>query len=200
MSKKLLIAIDVQNDFVKGGPLGYGYPEESNTEKLCAYVKRFDRESLDNLVLMTKDTHGDNFANTLEGKVLGVPHCRKGTEGWQTVNSNFGKTTNPKIEVMRLEEWADEVILKPTFGTFDLVKWIKNFEHQECEEVAEIQICGYDLAICVLANAVILRAAFPNKKIVVLKNLCGCIAKETFDAAETVLRCQQIEVADLIGA
>lgn len=184
MSKRLLVAIDVQNDFVEGGALSYRFPEESNTKAVVEYCRKWQKDSLENFLVCIQDTHTENYPTTLEGQKLAVPHCIKGTHGWETV----------KYGAKEIGDYADHCVLKPTFGTFDVVKWIKDFEHTECEEFSEIQICGYDMAVCVLANAVILRAAFPNKKIVVLKDLCGCINQWTFDAAVTVLNLQHIEI------
>ena len=194
MAKQLLVAIDVQNDFLKGGVLPYGYPKEDNLKKIMDYIhnfrlRGFEGPSKDYYLLATKDTHSADYHNSREGHFL-PEHCIKGTRGHDT--ACFFTTSAWKAQ--RLEEVADKVILKKTFGTFEIVKWVEEFEKTECEEIDEIQLIGYDLAICVLANAVILRAAFPNKKIAVLKDLCGCVSKETFDAAIKVLECQQIEV------
>lgn len=184
MSRKLLIVIDVQQDFVEGGALPYGYPLESNTKKVVEFARAWanDEDHKDvRLMFCTQDTHDSNYFNTLEGKNLPVEHCKKDTIGWEFVDAG-------------LRWWGDEVFLKPTFGTFKIKEAIEQFEKTDCEEIKEIYICGYDLAICVLSNAVILRAAFPNKKIAVLTDLCGCINKQTFDAACEVLKCQQIDI------
>ena len=187
MAKKLLIGIDIQKDFVEGGMLPYGYPEESNTKKVVDYILECAKKKDESIcVLLTRDTHDSDFKTTLEGQLL-FKHCIKGTEGWE-----FADYTDK--DGSKIEWFCDEVILKKTFGTFRIAEWIKDFEETECETIDEIQIVGYDMAVCVLSNAVILRSAFPNKKIVVLKDYCGCIDKETFDAAVTVLKCQQIEV------
>lgn len=188
MSRKLLVVIDVQKDFVEGGALPYGYPLESNTQKVIAFARAWalDDSNEHRLLFCTKDTHDSNYAKTLEGKKLPVAHCLKFTNGWDFVNDS--------ANVGGLEYWCDEVFLKPTFGTFKIKEAIEQFEKEECETIEEIYLVGYDLSICVLSNAVILRAAFPNKKIAVLTDLCGCINKQTFDAACEVLKCQQIDL------
>ena len=187
MACRLLIVIDVQKDFVEGGALPYGYPLESNTQKVVEFARAWaNDEGYKDVRLMfcTQDTHDSNYFDTLEGKNLPVEHCKKNTVGWQFVD------TNKKYE--GLEWWCDEVFLKSTFGTFKIKEAIEQFEKDECEKIDEIYLIGYDLCVCVLANAVIIRAAFPNKKIAVLTDLCGCINKQTFDAACEVLKCQQI--------
>ena len=189
MSKQLLVVIDVQKDFVEGGALPYGYPTESNTSKVVEFANNWARgkDAIKNhLMVTTQDTHDEKYPSTLEGKNLPVSHCIKYSEGWELVD----ETANDGGIGM----YADEGFYKPTFGTFQIKDYIANFEKAECEEINEIHIIGYDLAICVLANAVILRAAFPNKRIIVHKDLCGCVNEATFNAALTVLSCQQIEV------
>lgn len=187
MAKKLLILVDVQKDFDKGGVLPYGYPEESNTGDVVGEAIQWKYPPQNNILWLTKDTHDENYSETLEGKLLPVPHCIKGTDGWKFVDEDLDQP-------FTLSRMADKVILKRTFGTFEIVQQIKNLEDDACEFVDEIILCGYDLSICVLSNAVILRAAFPNKRIVVLKDACGDVNKESFDAALTVLKNQQIEI------
>jgi len=191
MSKKLLILVDVQKDFDKGGVLPYGYPEESNTGDVVGEAISWKYPPKNNILWLTKDTHDENYSETLEGKLLPVPHCIKGTDGWKFVDEDIGQ---PPSQSFTLSRMADKVILKRTFGTFEIVESIKEFEEEQCEEIEEIYLAGYDLSICVLANAVILRAAFPNKRIVVLKDACGDVNKDSFDAALTVLKNQQIEI------
>ena len=189
MAKKLLVAVDVQNDFVEGGALRYGYPYVSNVGKTLEFI--FDWiVSRKGLLVATKDTHdGAAYSSSLEGTKLPVPHCIKGTDGWEFVEpKDYG------APLFSLNDSADIVFKKPTFGTFLIKDYIEQFEKYECESIDEIHFVGYDLSICVLANAVILRAAFPNKRIVVHKDLCGDVDEPAFLSACAVLRNQQIEV------
>lgn len=191
MSRKLLIVIDVQKDFVEGGALPYGYPLESNTQKVVEFALAWAKDEAhqdERLMFCTQDTHDSNYFNTLEGKNLPVEHCKKNTVGWQFVDATD--------EDYGLGWWCNKVFLKPTFGTFKIKEAIEQFERAYCEEINEIFLIGYDLSVCILSNAVILRAAFPNKKIAVLTDLCGCINKQTFDAACEVLKCQQIDLIE----
>jgi nicotinamidase-related amidase len=83
-------------------------------------------------------------------------------------------------------------INKPTFGSFDLAEIIaEDFKDNLPEEII---ICGFVTSICVLANAVILRAKFPNTKITVLKDLCAGVTEKDHDAALEVLKMQQIDI------
>ena len=185
--RKLLVVVDVQKDFVEGGALPYGWPKESNTKKVLDFVGEFSKQSNDNFIVATKDTHVEDYMETLEGKNLPVKHCIKNTPGWEFVDEI-------KEKCVGIEYHLDDVFLKRTFGTFAIKDWIDKLEKDTCEKFGEIILIGYDLAICVLANAVILRAAFPDKKITVLKDLCGCVNEETFNSAIKVLECQQIVV------
>lgn len=188
MARQILILVDVQNDFVKGGVLGYGYPEKSNTEALIAYAKEWQKNP-SHLLIATADTHPENYLEaTLEGKKLPVPHCIENTKGWRLV---FEDT---KSGYEQLD--CNEVFEKPTFGSENLVNWIAEEEGAATleDEFDEIQIAGYCSSICVAANAILLRAKFPNKKIVFLEKLSGDIDETSHKAAIKVMQNQQIEV------
>lgn len=191
---KAVIFVDVQNDFVKGGALAYGYPEKSNTEKLVAFAH--DCRIKGYALYATQDTHDDDYMNTLEGKKLPVPHCVKGTPGHEVIDL-LHKDADGNIIIP-----YGYMIEKPTFGSFGLADRIcRDFGDEDDysagkygEPLDEIIICGYDLAICVISNALLLRAARPNTKITIKKDLCGCINKETFDAAICIAKCCQIDI------
>lgn len=199
LKMKAVVFVDVQNDFVKGGKLEFGYPVEDNLQKVVDFAKKCVNDP-DCKIYATRDTHeatksiyhfeGDKMISdpqsgylaTLEGKKLPVEHCVEGTEGWQIVDklmeTLYGKCT---------------FINKPTFGSYDLVAIMA----EDFETVPdEIIICGYDLGICILANAVLLRAKYPNTKIVVRTDLCGCVNEDTFKATCEVLKLQQIELSE----
>lgn len=208
---KAVVFIDVQNDFVKSGKLAFGYPVEDNLQKIVDFAKMC-ADDADYKIYATRDTHektlyhnlehplwqpladhlhetnvpgvGDPIAGyltTLEGKKLPVEHCVEGTNGWQIVDSLMdvllGKAT---------------FVNKPTFGSYDLVGIMQ--EDFKTADPEEIVLVGYDLSICILANAVLLRAKYPNVKIVVKTNLCGDVDEAAFDAAVKVLQMQQIEI------
>ena len=180
MANKVLVVVDVQNDFVMGGSLAYGYPEKSNTDAIVAKAKEF--LSNGDFVIATRDTHGEDYLETLEGQMLPVKHCIDGTRGWQLVDSLNGLTEHGVIAIDKI-----------TFGTSQVgknVKWLIGHGF----DIDEIQVVGYCTSICVLSNAVLLRAAFPNMRITVLKDLCGDIDEESHKAALKVLRNQMIEI------
>ena len=195
---KAIVFIDVQNDFVKGGKLAFGYPAEDNLQKVVNFANECVADPKCK-IYATRDTHeatkyifhfeGDKkvsepqtgYFATLEGKKLPVEHCVEGDIGWQIVDSLMdvllGKAT---------------FINKPTFGSYDLVGVMQeDFRNEDPEEIV---LVGYDLSICVLANAVLLRAKYPNVKIIIKANLCGDVDEAAFNAAVKVLQMQQIEV------
>ena len=182
MATKVLVVVDVQNDFAKGGALAYAYPEKSNTDGIIEKVKEFISNG--DVVIATRDTHHDNYMDTLEGKNLPIPHCIHQTDGWELVG---------QLQTLaNMNEIA--VVDKPTFGTSLVGQFIREVV-DKYGPVEEIDVCGYVTSICVLANCVMLRAYMPNQKIVLLQDLCGDINEDSHKAAITVLRNQQIEIA-----
>lgn len=184
---KAIVFVDVQKDFVKSGTLAFGYPAEDNLQKVVDFAKQcVDSYCNDPTTLVkiyaTRDTHTAEYLKTLEGQKLPVEHCVEGTDGWQIVD--------PLMEVLLGKA---TFVNKPTFGSYDLIDIIAEDVEGTLDEIV---ICGYDLSICVLANAVLLRAKFPNAKITVRTDLCGDVDKAAFDAAVEVLQMQQIEIAN----
>ena len=193
---KAVVFVDVQNDFVKGGALAYGYPEKSNTEKIIAFAH--DCRAKGYALYATQDTHDDNYMNTLEGKKLPVPHCVKGTPGHEVIDLlHKDGDGNVIIQYGRMIE-------KNTFGSFDLVEKIyMDFGHEDDyssgeygEPLEEIILCGYCTSICIASNALMLRASRPNTKIVVRADLCGDVDKESHEAALRVMRNCQIDIVE----
>ena len=178
---KAIVFVDVQKDFVKGGKLAFGYPAEDNLQKVVDFAKQC-ADDADCKIYATRDTHGTDYMKTLEGQKLPVEHCVEGTDGWQIVD--------PLVEVLLGKA---TFVNKPTFGSYDLADIVAEDFGKDGPE--EIIICGYDLSICCLANAVLLRAKFPDVKITVKTDLCGDVDKAAFDAAVKVLQMQQIEIA-----
>ena len=168
---KAVVFIDVQNDFVKGGKLAFGYPVEDNLQKVIDFANECAADPKCK-IYATRDTHeatkyifhfeGDKkvsepqtgYFATLEGKKLPVEHCVEGDIGWQIVD--------PLMDVLLGKA---TFINKPTFGSYDLVGVMQ--EDFRTEDPEEIILAGYDLSICVLANAVLLRAKYPNVKIII---------------------------------
>ena len=141
--RKLLIVVDMQNDFIDGS---LGTKEaQAIVDPVVDYVKNFYGD-----VIFTLDTHTDDYLNTQEGKNLPVKHCIQFTPGWNITE--------------KLAKYANWTVKKPTFGSTKLVEII------EAEDFEEIELCGLCTDICVVSNALLLKAHFPEAKI--SKNFC----------------------------
>lgn len=171
--KKVLIVVDMQKDFVDGA---LGTKEAvSIVDNVVAKIKDFDGD-----VIATYDTHGENYMDTQEGKKLPVPHCIKGTEGWKL---------DKKVQEA-LDEKGFTEVYKPTFGSVDLVEMIRKYDVED----TQIQLIGLCTDICVVSNALLLKANFPEMNISVDAACCAGVTPEKHLAAlETMSSCQ-IEV------
>lgn len=185
---KAVVFVDVQNDFAKGGKLPYGWPVEENTSKIIQFAKECRARGY--ALFATADTHKKEtyLTKTLEGKNLPIEHCLEGTEGHKIVG---GLVKDENRDVIIFE---GNIVDKSTFGSFDLEYVVENYFSWIREPLEEIIICGYCTSICVLANAVMLRAKYPNVKITVRADLCGDVDEESHKAALKALQMQQVDI------
>ena len=168
--KKYLIVIDMQKDFVDGV---LGSPEAVSA------VSEVVREVTDpayTKVYATMDTHTPEYMSTLEGKYLPVPHCIRDTEGWQ-INEQIAKALRERNAV---------IVEKGTFGSTDMAVQIA------AEKPDEITLCGVCTDICVVSNALLLRAYLPNTEIHVKAIACAGTTPENHEAALKVMKSCQI--------
>ncbi len=160
---KLLIVVDYQNDFVNGS-LGFAGAEKLE-KGIIEKIEEYDR------VIFTLDTHKSDYLETLEGTKLPVKHCIKGTNGHML----YGKVANHLSK-------AEAIFEKDTFPSLELANYLKN------HPADIVEVCGLVSNICVLSNVVMIKAALPNAKIIVNKNLTDSFDKrlnaETFDILE----------------
>ena len=172
--KKVLIVVDMQNDFVDGA-LG--------TSEAVAIVDNVVKtiEDFDGEVIATLDTHFDNYMDTSEGKKLPVPHCIKGTDGWRI---------NEKV-LAALEKKNYRAVEKPTFGSTDLVDIIREMTK---EDELELMLLGLCTDICVVSNALLLKANFPEMKIGVVAGCSAGVTPESHDAALLTMKMCQIDI------
>lgn len=180
--KKILIVIDLQNDFTAE----LGALSNPACEEAVARAARYIEGYKGDLVLLTQDTHNENYERTLEGKNLPVRHCIKGSWGWE-INDII------KDALSRLKRTRDvpfSVVEKNTFG---FTGW-NNLLNGKIESDTEIEIIGVCTGICVVANAVLLRALYPNTTIKVIANLCACVSPSSHHSALEVMKMQQIDV------
>lgn len=165
--RKVLIVIDMQNDFIDGA-LGTA-EAKAIVPKVKSIIENFDGD-----VYFTRDTHGDDYMNTQEGRNLPVPHCIKGSDGWQ-ISSVLDTTV------------ACEIIDKPTFGYLPIADVIA----EKGNDIAEITLIGLCTDICVVSNAMILKAKLPETDISVIASACaGVTPKSHRDALNTMKMCQ----------
>lgn len=172
--KKILVVVDMQNDFVDGA-LG----SKEAVAIVPAVVKKISE--FDGEIFATYDTHFENYMATAEGKKLPVPHCIKGTDGW---------LLNPQVR-QALEKKQYTPVEKKTFGSCDLPVLIKNAAG---EEDFTIELIGLCTDICVVSNALILKANFPEAPIAVDAACCAGVTPEKHEAALETMRSCQIDV------
>ncbi len=174
MMRDILIIIDVQNDFVTG-TLGTSEARKM-LPKLINKARGFQGE-----IIMTQDTHGDDYFRTQEGHMLPVAHCVKGTDGWNLVD---------ELEALKHERCI-KVYEKPCFGSVALMDDIRNRD-----DVGSIEIVGLCTDICVVSNALMLKAALPEVRISVDASCCAGVTADKHNAALEIMRSCQIIVKE----
>lgn len=168
---KVLIVVDMQKDFVDGV---LGTPEAvAIVENVVNAIKKHDGD-----VIFTRDTHFANYMETQEGKKLPVPHCIKETEGWKLC---------AEIESLRKPE--DKVFDKPTFGSVELAEYLK-----EKSGLKEVVLVGLCTDICVISNAMLIKAYFPEVEVSVIENCCAGVTPESQKNALEAMKMCQINV------
>lgn len=172
--KHILVVVDMQKDFVDGA---LGTPEAvAIVPAVCDKIRTFDGE-----MIVTYDTHPDTYLDTAEGKKLPVVHCVKGTAGWQL--------DTDVASALAERQWT--AVEKPTFGSVALPALIAERAGKEDFDITLIGLCT---DICVVSNALLLKAHFPEKKIVVEGDLCAGVTPDTHAAALQTMRMCQIDV------
>ena len=169
--KNFLVVVDIQNDFVNG-TLG--------TAEAVAMLPAAERKirEWEGEILVTYDTHFEDYMSSAEGKKLPVEHCIKGTEGW-SLNARIAEALDGKDYT---------AVEKITFGSVELPKLIEKVAGEEDFKITLIGLCT---DICVVSNALILKANFPEKEITVDAACCAGVTPKTHEAAlETMKMCQ----------
>ena len=178
---KVLVVVDMQKDFVDGA-LGSA-EAQAIVPNVAAKVKEYT-EMEDGLVVYTRDTHFADYANTREGKYLPVPHCIYKTKGWEIVP-----------EVLSGQEKVVVIFNKQTFGYSAIAEEIGGIVYGEFDQkIDRIEICGLCTDICVVSNALILKASFPDIPFIVDSTCCAGVTPEKHKAALEVMRSCQIDV------
>ena len=168
---KILIVVDMQNDFIDGA-LG-----TKEALAIVPYVKEVIK-AFDGKVFFTRDTHFDNYMETQEGKNLPVPHCIKDTSGWQI---------RAELDALRTTEAIDKL----TFGSKDLVEILK--KEGDIESITLVGLCT---DICVISNAMVLKAFFPEIPLIVDAKGCAGVTPESHARALEAMKVCQVQVTN----
>lgn len=170
--QKVLVVVDMQNDFIDGA-LG--------TKEAVAIVPRVKEkiEHFEGVVLYTRDTHTENYMETQEGKNLPVPHCIKGTKGWEI---------SPQLEELRKTKAIDKV----TFGSVELPK--KLMELNEENPMESITFVGLCTDICVISNVMVTKTFLPEVQLMVDAACCAGVTPESHKNALEAMKVCQVKV------
>ena len=168
----ILIVVDMQNDFIDGA---LGTSEAvAIVPKVAKKVKCFK-----GTVIFTRDTHGENYMQTQEGRNLPVPHCIKGSHGWEVC---------PALEPLRTGLTID----KPTFGSAELGRLILELDAKE--PVGSITLVGLCTDICVISNAMIAKAFLPEVPVTVDAACCAGVTPESHRNALNAMKMCQVRI------
>ena len=172
--KKVLIVVDMQKDFVDGA---LGTAEAVNiVDNVVKKIEAFEGD-----IIATYDTHPESYMETQEGKNLPVPHCIKGSDGWQL---------DRKVQAA-LDRRGYKAIEKPTFGSVALVEYIK--ENYNPDDI-EVELIGLCTDICVVSNALLMKANFLETKVSVDANCCAGVTPDSHSAALVTMKMCQVNV------
>lgn len=168
--KELLVVVDMQNDFVTGALKNAAALEIADGIKTAV----LDAKKRGATVVFTRDTHGRNYLDTREGRMLPVPHCIVGTSGHEIIDE--------------LKPFADNVIDKNTFGSIDLAYYAIRGHY---DSVTFVGVCT---DICVISNAFTVKSCMPEAEINVIADLCAGVTKESHETALAAMRAAQINI------
>lgn len=171
---KVLVVVDMQNDFIDGA---LGTREAVGI--VPGVVERI--QGFDGLIIATRDTHDEDYLESEEGKNLPVVHCVRGTDGWEI---------RREIQDALREKGCSKVIDKPSFGSRELGEYLKSLE----DSLDEVTFIGLCTDICVISNALLLKAYLPEVRIRVEKDCCAGVTPESHVRALEAMAVCQIEL------
>lgn len=176
---KVLAVIDMQNDFIDGS---LGTKEaQAIVPEVAEYIRGFDGK-----VIATRDTHGEDYLDSAEGQKLPVVHCTKGTKGWEL---------RPEIREALDGKPGSMVIDKPTFGSVELGEYVKRLDGADgSDPIEEITVIGLCTDICVISNALLLKAYLPEVPIRVIESCCAGVTPQSHGQAIEAMKMCQIEI------
>lgn len=168
--RNILVVVDMQKDFIDGS-LGTSEAQKIIDDSI-EVIRKYRPED----IFVTRDTHEEDYLETPEGKKLPVEHCIRGTEGW-----NVDSRLMPYLK-------GASFINKPTFGSKELAEKLSEIYKKEGAEITIIGICT---DICVISNALLIKAFIPEAKISVIEKCCaGVTPKSHKEALNTMAMCQ----------
>ena len=171
--RKLLLVIDMQNDFIDGA---LGTPEaEAIVDNVVEQIGKYPSQD----VFATRDTHFENYLDTQEGKKLPVVHCVKGTPGW-SLNEKIAAALGPA-----------EIIDKPTFGSAVLAEKLAAMAEKDDLEITLVGLCT---DICVVSNALLIKAHLPETPVRVIASCCAGVTPASHKAALDTMGMCQVEI------
>ncbi|MFR4763518.1 MAG: cysteine hydrolase family protein [Anaerococcus obesiensis] len=167
----VLLVIDLQNDFVDGALGNKG--NDKIVKPIESLVENFDGE-----VIFTRDTHDENYLESLEGSHLPVKHCIKNSKGWQ----------------IKIDTKNHKIIDKPSFGSYELVEYLKKLN--EKEKIKNIYMVGICTDICVLSNAILIKNALLNTEVTVIEDLCKATNEKNHKIALEAMKSCQVNIVN----
>jgi len=172
---KILIVVDMQNDFIDGA---LGTKEaQAIVPKVITKIKNHKGQ-----VMYTRDTHEEGYLETQEGKKLPVEHCLKGTSGWE-LETTIGALA---------KERSSMIFDKPAFGAMNLAGCLHGIN--KVADVNEVELIGLCTDICVISNAILLKSALPECRILVDSDCCAGVTPESHHNALKAMKMCQIDV------
>lgn len=176
---KILIVVDMQNDFIDGS---LGSPEaKSIVSKVVEKINQYKEQN--NIIYYTLDTHNEYYDKTLEGRKLPIAHCIYGTNGYN-LNNQVKEALGDNIE---------NKACKVTFGSVDLIRYLSINMYKKYD-IDEVELVGLCTDICVVSNALLARAYFPNMPITVDASCCAGTTIKKHKAALEVMKSCQIDI------
>lgn len=165
----VLLVVDLQNDFVDGS-LG----NEGN-DKIVGPIQKLVGE-FKGEVIFTRDTHEENYLESLEGKHLPVTHCVRGTKGWE----------------IKIDPKDNKIIDKPSFGSYELVDYLIGLDKKE--KIENIYMVGICTDICVLSNAIMIKNALLDAEVTVIEDLCRATSEKAHKASLVAMKSCQVNI------
>ncbi len=166
-----LIVVDMQNDFITGA-LG-----TKEAEKIVPKVRN-KIENFEGEIIFTRDTHKENYLETQEGKLLPIPHCIEGTKGFEIVTE--------------LDTSSHKIINKPTFGSKELGEYLTAENNKE--KIESVTLVGLCTDICVISNAMLIKAFLPEVQIIVDSSCCAGVTPGSHQRALESMKTCQVQI------